>query len=331
MIEGHGDDMYRYKKEIKTNFSSNILSGADHTALMAHLAECGDMLGRYPEPEPYTLERIIAEREGVDAENVVVTNGATEAIYLTAQAYRGARSVIMGPTFSEYGDACRMHGHKVKTICGSEAMPECDMVWMCVPNNPTGEISEVRDRGQHCVADASYAEYTTAELTPAREFAAKPGQIMLSSMTKRFSVPGLRIGYMVAHKSTADKIRAQRMPWSVNAFAIEGAKWLLEHEHLYIIDAAGLNAEALRVSERLRGLGIEVMPTQTNFFLGRLPKGTSHELKEWLVEKHGLLIRDASNMEGLTERDFRVAVQQREANDKLTEAIGEFLREHNAE
>jgi threonine-phosphate decarboxylase len=103
MIEGHGDDLYRYSN-ITANFSSNVYNEVEHAPLWKHLKERMECMVSYPEPQPYTLEGAIAESCGVAGENVCVTNWATEAIYLIAQCFAGCTSVIFVPTFSEYAD-----------------------------------------------------------------------------------------------------------------------------------------------------------------------------------------------------------------------------------
>ena len=82
MIEGHGDDSYKYNRPITANFSSNVYSKVDLSLLKAHLCERIGGIGNYPEPEPYTLEARIARQYHLPADAVCVTNGATEAIYL---------------------------------------------------------------------------------------------------------------------------------------------------------------------------------------------------------------------------------------------------------
>ena len=78
---------------------------------------------------------------GISAESVCLTSGATEAIYLVAQAFSGRGSCILSPTFSEYADACRLHGHQVQSIYTTDHLPEdVDVVWICNPNNPTGAV-----------------------------------------------------------------------------------------------------------------------------------------------------------------------------------------------
>ena len=116
MIEGHGDDSYKYSRPITANFSSNVYSRVNLSALKAHLCARIDSIGNYPEPEPYTLEACLARHHHLPAEAVCVTNGATEAIYLTAQTFRGTNTVIVQPAFSEDADRCRMNGHSVTAL-----------------------------------------------------------------------------------------------------------------------------------------------------------------------------------------------------------------------
>lgn len=107
MLNGHGDDLQRYKN-IRINFSSNVYNHFNHDGLFAHLAACLPRVVNYPEPAPVSLERKLASMLDLNPAEVMVTNGATEAIYLIAQAFQGAASSILQPTFAEYQDACRM-------------------------------------------------------------------------------------------------------------------------------------------------------------------------------------------------------------------------------
>lgn len=136
MIEGHGDDIYKYG-DIRMNFSSNIYSHADLSGLYGHLKEHLHLISSYPEPQPYKLRNCLAERHGVEPESVLVTNGATEAIYLIAQAFRnGVQNTgrtpsfyVKNPTFSEYEDAMRNFSY-VEAEMPVPASGEERLVWM---------------------------------------------------------------------------------------------------------------------------------------------------------------------------------------------------------
>lgn len=335
MIEGHGDDAYRYGVEIKHNFSTNVYCGFDHSALVRHLASVAGSIKSYPEPSPKSVEKLIAESKGVDAASVMVTNGATEAIYLIAQMLRGKHSAIVEPTFSEYRDACRVHEQKVTAISDLSEIPaDVDAVWLCNPDNPTGRVTAI-DVLQKCietrpsvlfVIDGAYADYSVRPTLSESDVCGYHNVILLGSLTKRFAIPGLRIGYAVGHRDLIENLRGLRMPWSVNQLAIEGAKYMLAHADEYPIDAQGLHAEAVRIGVSLRRLGIEITPTDCNILHCRLPLGTARGLKDYLAIQHSILIRDASNFPTLTPQHFRVAPLSPEENDMLIAVIAEWLK-----
>lgn len=329
MIEGHGDDAYKYKA-IKINFSSNVYNHVDHSGLHQHLFQQMESIRTYPEPEPYSLEKVLAERFHLSSEEVCVTNGATEAIYLIAQTFRNQISAILMPTFSEYADACRLHGHKVVPIYNLNRLPDRGrLIWLCNPNNPTGEVREKealtacikQNRQRIFIIDQSYEFFTQKALLTAREAAEFPNVILLHSMTKRFAVPGLRLGYITACKELLHEIRTQRMPWSVNQLAIEAGHYLLSSSQCDI-DISLLLKEKERLAQSLLSIGgMEIWPSDTHYMLVQLRMGKAAALKEYLATEHGILIRDASNFEGLNEHFFRIATQTPEENDKLVESI----------
>ena len=324
MINGHGDDAFRYTG-IRYNFSSNIFSHADLSALKTFLATHLDAIGTYPEPEPRALEAMIARRCEVEADSILVTSGVTEAIYLIAETWKDLKTSIQQPTFSEYGDACKLFGMQQ----GNDGM-----LWICNPNNPTGsvlpkaKILHLAEKRPLLILDQSYEDYTLeALLTPAEAIAA--GNILqLHSLTKTYCIPGLRIGFVVGAAPLISQLRQHMRPWSLNALAIEAATWLIKHDIKVISDLPAYLAEAQRLHEHLNALpGITVEPTRTHFMLCRIEDTTAAELKEYLATHHGILIRDASNFQGLTPHHFRIAAQTKEEDERLIEAIKNRKRE----
>ncbi len=345
MIEGHGDDLYKYTRPIVANFSSNVYANADLSGLKAHLRHCLDHIGSYPEPEPYTLEARLASLYRLRANEVCVTNGATEAIYLIAQTFRPARAYILQPTFSEYADACRMHGHIVSALYslpgereGFLLPDDADLLWLCNPNNPTGSVVDkvwleevIRYNPRVCIViDQSYESFTLRPLFTPAEGVNYPNVLLLHSMTKRYAIPGLRLGYVTGNEGLLSRLRLNRMPWSVNLLAIEAGLFLTGQEaFLYHAETISCLEEARWLAGALRALGgLEVWPTETHFMLVHLRMGgRASALKDYLAEKYGFLIRDASNFDGLDERFFRIATRGHEENRLLVNAIGCWLKE----
>ena len=323
MIEGHGDDLYRYNN-IKMNFSSNIFAGTDLSALEAYLRTRLDVVRSYPEPSAASLERMIARECGINPDEVLVTSGAVDAIYLIAQAYRHEGTChILQPTFREYEDACRVFGYQERE--------DGALCWLCNPNNPTGDVLAAEDvlalteRHRLLIVDQSYEDYTMAPLLAPADVAGRDDIILLHSMTKRYAVPGLRLGCVTASARVISRLREQYRPWAINALSLEAGKCLVEQGKTAIPDLRSYLAETQRLQSMLNGIdGIETLDTQTNFFLCTIRQATAAQLKEYLAREHGILIRDASNFTGLTPHHFRIATQSPAENDALVAAIKNY-------
>jgi len=325
MIEGHGDDLYRYNNNIKMNFSSNIYAGTDLTLLEDFLTTRLDVIRSYPEPSAASLERMIAHDCGISPDEVLVTSGAVDAIYLIAQTYRHMGSChVVQPTFREYEDACRVFGFQERE--------KGRLCWLCNPNNPTGnvmttdEVMLMAARHELLVVDQSYEDYTLAPLLQPADVVGRDDIIVLHSMTKRYAVPGLRLGYVTASSAVINRLRQQYRPWAINALSLEAGKWLVRRGKTAIPDLSAYLDETERLRFALDAIdGIEARETQTNFFLCTIATATAAELKENLALEHGILIRDASNFTGLTSHHFRIATQSPDQNDALIAAIRQFL------
>ena len=337
MIEGHGDDLFRYGNRVKINFSSNIPQKVDHSGLMTYLQGLGDIFKNYPEPSPLSIEHILARNLFLDENRVIVANGATEIIYLLAQLFINGHSTIVIPTFREYQDACKLFFHQIKFIRSIDSVTEDGrMVWLCNPNNPTGITYDydkllriIRKRKETLfVVDQAYGLYSVKKVLTIDNVLEYNNLILLESFTKQFSVPGLRVGYAIGSEFYIERLKSMRMPWSVNSISIEAAKYLLSHQVEYRIDIHVLHKEALRMIAELRKVGYNVLDTDCNFFLAETPVGTAGKLKEWLIEKYGILIRDASNFGSLSDKFFRIAVQDVNENNFLIKALTEWIRSY---
>ena len=337
MIFGHGDDAWQYGEQIKMDFSSNVYFGADLTALKDHLMAGFHVVGHYPEPEATSLEAMIAESLGVAPDTIMVTNGATEAIYLIAQLYSGWASIIPQPTFTEYEDACKLYHHLVPYISDNdlEVLPEDRLYWLCNPNNPTGNVVNnlliahiIRQHPRYLyVVDQSYVDYTLKPMIQPKDLTDCYNVMLIHSLSKKYCVPGLRLGYIFASPIIIDRLRQIRQPWTVNALAIEAGKYLVKNNPQMIPDLGAYLKEAARLHENLSAVrGLMVMDSRTHFMLVNIDHGNTPDLKRWLIENHGILIRDASNFRGLDNHCFRVTARTPEEDDQLVKAVEEYLK-----
>lgn len=337
----HGDDRYRFPEHnIIADFSSNVPEIPPHEELWDAISMARNAIRRYPPPHPYGLEKSIAEKMGVSPECVAVTSGATEAIYIVAHRCQQSHSLVPQPTFSEYARAANLYNHKV-SYCAIDELEELlstsslpyQVVWLCNPNNPTGKTYP-HDRLLHWieqfsdvlfVVDQSYHAFTLNKVLTPEEATSHPNCLLIQSLTKTYAIPGLRLGYLIAHPSLVQSISTYRMPWSVNALAIEGGAHLLRQEVPFSLPA--LLFERMHLVEKLQSLrGLQVVPTDTHYFLARLLHYEARELKERLVSEYGILVRDASTFPTLTTHHIRIATQSRAHNALLVEALTHILQ-----
>jgi len=326
MINGHGDDI---QSELKANFSSNIWYGADNSALYEHLASQLPCISRYPETNPMRLQNLIALKNGVDSSQIMVCNGSIEAIYLIALVFSGKKSLIVSPTFSEYASACRIHKHAVyqtdrKYLHKNIEMQKPDLVWICNPNNPDGYCYTATELLQllndfsdvYFIIDQAYIEFTLIQASIVTTFRNFNNLIIVQSLTKRFAIPGLRLGYIIANESILSKIEKYRMPWSVNSLALKAGEFVLSSDDNDFQLETWLN-KTNYFQQQINNLEIfKTIQSQTPYFLVKLKSGKAKELKSYLL-KEQILIRDATNFEGLKGEFIRICTLSAQENSLL--------------
>jgi threonine-phosphate decarboxylase len=342
MLYGHGDDARLQSREIRDDFSSNTRPDGPPAGLLNHLRARIDAVARYPDPGARELAARFAAATGVPPENTLVTAGATAATYLVAQAFRRKRSLIVTPTFSEYEDAAKIHGHALAfaTRAGLEAAlatpatkndsPPPELLWLCEPNNPTGGVFPREQLlafidarpATVFVVDQAYAGFCPEPQLRATDAAARENLILVNSLTKALGIPGLRLGALVSSSALVAQITRHLQPWSVNALALEAGAYYLSNLREFALPLDKLLADTRAFSRSIAALpGYAPQPSATTFFLIALAHGSSQALKKYLVSIHGILVRDASNFRGLTPRHIRVSTQTPWQNQRLVEAL----------
>ncbi len=331
MLKGHGDNAYQYDNKIIANFSSNVYFKGPLTALLEHLKVSVDKIGNYPEVVSESLSAEIAELHGLQPENILVTNGATEAFYLIALLFRRMHSEIFIPSFAEYEDACRLHEHFIKFTNNRQLTgnfkSDAQLLWLCNPNNPDGKIvskDELEDlsKRNNCqiVIDEAYTDFTTKDLSLINQIEKLKNIIVVRSLTKKYAIPGLRLGYVAASKNNISELIQLKEPWSVNSMAIEAGKFLLKHNHAGFDVNELINLSKSLQLELSKINDIEVFPSDTSYFLVKLSKSAT-ETTEYLANEYGLLVRNASNFRGLDDSYIRISTQSENQNNLLIKAL----------
>lgn len=335
MIHGHGDDLYRAGQRVKANFSTNVWYGSDFGLLQKALEKKLESVLHYPEPDAGSFCQAVACFHGLKVENVIAGNGATELFYLVGHAFAGGRTLLPVPSFSEYEDACTMYNHQIDYIPVSELSrlrKTGGLMFICNPNNPDGRMWNREDircilesyPDMVLVVDESFIDFAPETPSVVNLLLRFPNLLVIRSMTKAYAIPGLRLGYMLGDARLIEFIGCFRHPWSVNALAIEVGKYLLESGAVLLPDAVSLLQRQKAFSGRMGEIpGFRPLPSCTSFFLTETDWETPR-LRQYLLERHGLLIRDASNFRGLSRHYFRVNTLTDENNELLLMALKQY-------
>jgi len=285
------------------------------------LARAGELVLRYPSVDADVLCAAVAKHHGVSEASVLCGNGSAELIYLVAQALRGERVWLARPCFGEYEAACRAFGVE---LCDDPAGASASFA--ASPTSPQGVLADpaalLALPGLR-VIDEAFMGFTDERTSLVGRAAADSGVIVLRSLTKLCAVPGLRIGYLVAHPDWVALLRGYQPPWSVNALAqAAGAAALGDTAYLVRTRAevASLRAE---LAAGLAALGLPPEPAHANYLLCRVP--SARTLGAALLRR-GIAVRDCTSFTGLEpDRWLRVAVRTSPENARLLAALREVL------
>lgn len=337
MIEGHGNDIH-HVQGLKMDFSSNVATRKVPQDLLHYLTENLGLLSTYPEANTGTLRAEMARSLGVSDAQLLATNGSTEAFYLIANAFQFKYSLIFTPSFAEYEDACRLHQHQIRFARiqdFEQAFTETpDLVWLGNPNNPDGTVTSnalLREKLTNhpktlFVVDEAYGDLCLKFKSALPLLSEFDNLVVIRSMTKLYTIPGLRLGYLVASKPTAQHLKKYLQPWNVNSLAQAAGLYILQNEASVRPDIQQLLKSSEKLQKQLSCLqDLEVFPSSCHFFLIRLLRGNASDLKAYLLDHSGLLIRNASNFRGLTPYHVRISAQTEAENEHLLAAIQNYL------
>jgi histidinol-phosphate aminotransferase len=316
------------------DFAVNVWLGERSDGLRAALLAALDD-PRYPDDR--AARKAVAARHGRDGDEVLALNGACEAFWLLAHALRPRVAACVHPSFTEPEAALRACGAEIVRVVRRSrdwsfdpgAVPErAEVVVVGNPNNPTGALDPTASilallrPGRVVVVDESFMDFVPE---PAPTLAGEPreGLVVVRSLTKLWSLAGIRAGYLLAPPQLVAALAAQRQPWSVNALALAAlAACARDHAtpRRVSADVAGARAELLGALQALPG--VRAWPSEANFLLLEIPDG---EAVVAALRAAGIAVRPAASFPGLSENHIRVAVRRPHENRHLVEALAEAL------
>lgn len=316
------------------DFAVNVYAGDRPAWLDRALHAAIDQSASYPDAEP--ARAAIAKQHGRSPDEVLATAGAAEAFTLIARLRPWRRPVVVHPQFTEPHAALEQAGRTVTTaLCRAEdgfalnpaAVPdEADLVVIGNPTNPTGVlhlaplIRELRRPGRLVVVDEAFMDAVPDE---AESLAGDrlDGLLVIRSLTKHWSIPGIRAGYVTGDSAVVADLASIQTPWSVSAPAIAA-----------MLACTGTDAAA-EARERtltlgrwrdyleagLRARSVEHVPSSAPYVLARLGEGTRTALRG-----RGVAVRRCDTFPGLDATWVRIAVRPPSMTDRLFSALDQI-------
>ncbi|HJU78807.1 MAG TPA: histidinol-phosphate transaminase [Nitrososphaeraceae archaeon] len=281
---------------------------------------------------------------GISYDSINIGNGATEIIYNFARTFVQKQVIIPYPTFCEYELASRKLGAKIKHVRLNdwkldvdsilEKTGNSDAIFLCNPNNPTGLFSydlvkklvEKIDHSIKILIDESFIEFVSEAKHP-RSFIEKINEfrnvVVLRSMTKSFGLAGLRLGYCVSHPSVAKKLSHNKITWNINGLAhMAGITALDNLSHLSKARKIITTERELMYNKINHDLNsFSAIKSDVNFYLIRLRDGNCRKIRDLILKKNGILVRECSDFKGMNDKYIRVAVRTHNENLELFNSL----------
>ncbi len=304
-------------------------------------------INRYPDAACHELTQKLAAHLGIEPASLIFGNGSNEVIDILIRALvsPGENVVFSHHSFIVYPLTTGVHfecGRPVPLAPGdkhdlaamaAEVDDKTKLVIVCNPNNPTGTYNTTDEFRTFLASiptnvivaiDEAYYEYVSAEDYPQTlpMLRDHPNLVLLRTFSKIHSLAGLRIGYGVGHPDLIGELHKTRAPFNVNLLSQVAAMACIDNWN-EVAGRAERNREQLEWMEtELAGLGLDVVPSQTNFILVRTP-GDAGKVTEALLHK-GVIVRPMHAF-GLGEGALRISVGLPAENQQCIEALKEIL------
>lgn len=301
----------------------------------------------YPDGGAEELRAALARHHGIDASRIVCANGSDEIFHLLAQSYLTPDdSIVMTRHgFLVYRLVGEAAGAEVIQVPEPELTANVDLILSAVrddtrivfianPNNPTGTLiapDEIRRLHQGLrsdillVLDGAYAEYVSQDME-FNDFQLVDGAenvVVTRTFSKAYGLAALRVGWAYCPKGVADILNRVRSPFNVNALALRAAQLAVADQD-HIARTVAHNAQWRNwLTDELKGLGIDVVPSFANFILLRFASPAQAEAVDAALGQKGLIVR-AMGGYGLPAA-LRVTIGTEVANRRLVVALSEIV------
>ncbi|MEA3418682.1 MAG: histidinol-phosphate transaminase [Campylobacterota bacterium] len=291
----------------------------------------------YPDDSMYELKEALAVKYDVEENEIIIGAGSDQVLDFISRAFLNEESsVLMSQvTFAMYEIYAKQMGakivrtssyeHKVDEFIAAYKEHQPKIIYICTPNNPTGDvisredvlrIIEAVDKNTLVVVDGAYMEYAAAKearhaIAP-KDILAYSNVIYLGTFSKAYGLGGMRVGYGIANNKLIQTISKLRPPFNITTLSLQAAIEALKDES-FVSDSIALHQEQIiRYEAFAREQGIKYIDSYTNFITYLFDERfNSTEIANRLLEK-GVIIRDLASY-GMNA--IRITVGTGEQND----------------
>ena len=356
MLHGHGGNRMEFARQIGCSpqeiidMSSNINPLGPPPGLINYLKGHVDAVSAFPEVDAREISRLFADSGRIDPKRVLAGNGTTQIIYSIPQILEVSKALIVGPTYSDYEDACYLQNVTTRFVFAEAVrnfkidinqiklhLENVGAVFICNPNNPTGSLIALDALESLCrsypqtyfIIDESYLPFVEGGDALSLRHLDCGNLIVLSSISKIFAIPGLRIGFMISAAPIIKRFKHFLQPWSVNSLAQLAVRHLMankEDADAFIEKTQHhIQAERRRFFDTAKDFqNINLFPSTTNFLMAQLPYDLRVEDVMNQLSRHKMMIRNCGNFNGLSSQFIRISLKTEEVNNMLAATLAKM-------
>ena len=334
------------------DFSASISPlGPPNSVIAAIMSQLGN-LSNYPDPEYSELRLALSHFHQIPSEWILPGNGSAELLTLVGRELgQLAATVLLTPAFGDYYRTLAAYkarvlefpvdlgtGNRKKFLCDPVSLYPPSPKWGLLlnnPHNPTGKLFSREsvlpylEKFALVVVDEAFMDFLPPDeeqslIGLVQEY---ENLVILRSLTKFYSLPGLRLGYAIAHPHRLSRWKSWRDPWPVNTLAAGAAIAALQDTEFQARTWKWLPTARKQLFQGLASIpGLNPLEGAVNYLLVESQQSTS-QLQQNLLQQHQILIRDCLSFKELGDRYFRVAVRLESDNQRLLTALGQLTND----
>jgi histidinol-phosphate aminotransferase len=298
-----------------------------------------EQLRKYPQPMGDTFRQTAAEIFKVEPENIICANGGDDLLNMAIRAFCDEKRLVAypTPTYSLYPELAKIQLCPVIEIPFDEefnlpaklATTGAALTIVCNPNAPSGTVIPMVELRQLAgeikgvlLIDEAYVDF--AEDNCLELAKSLPNVIILRSMSKGYSLAGMRFGFGIANKDLIKGLMKVKDSYNVDSVAIAAATAAIEDQQYFKHNIEKVKLDRKILTEKLTGLGFTVPESQSNFVFAKPSKARAIDIYDKLKNRN-IYVRYWAYPD--TKDKLRISVGTSEQNEKLISAIKEIIAE----